>query len=519
MCNLTVPLEAITVPLEDPGHTAAQMILEDQGACRARSGCCGSCTDAEPSADQPPATNAQLTPDLAQDFFAIADPHRSWFNLHYQDQLMFQQQRCAAGTQSVALALGQVVFITRTGGKPEHTGLFGTVVSAPACDASALAPPGIGTGRVRVKVRANVPMDPDCNMDAYKVLCLNPANVWPVATPHGFCMLDVLAGNLGLCSAIVTGDVHMATLLLACGATCFNSVNNADARWTVFGGDANTLLRIAASVGDFEMVRMSITCGAIINMSDMHGTTPLMVAACGGHAEIVKVLVMCGAFPNYRQLSRVVNSHGTCMTALLMAVCNCHVDVARVLLAHGAEADLCSSFGNTALALAAHKGFEDAVELLVSHGADINLANYRGQTPLILGVSADVRAMHMAPLAPCARRICKRRAYCDTRENTRHACQTVYSAKSTVAIDIATHTKKCPPRRILRVCDEQLANACPPAYSARIHCTNHRTMCHGVCAHAHAPTLACRFIGAILMTIHVQCIGIGRQHQDRAPAA
>ena len=56
----------------------------------------------------------------------------------------------------------------------------------------------------------------------------------------------------------------------------------------------------AVMVGDIETVKVLIDAGALLNVKDGVGNTPLMYAAMYGYTGIVEVLIENGADINYR---------------------------------------------------------------------------------------------------------------------------------------------------------------------------------------------------------------------------
>jgi len=67
---------------------------------------------------------------------------------------------------------------------------------------------------------------------------------------------------------------------------------------------------------------------------------------------------------------------------MMFAAVNGHDPVADLLLRHGAEINLQSSKGGTALTRAADNGHERVVEVLIQHGAEINAQDNDGDTAL-----------------------------------------------------------------------------------------------------------------------------------------
>ncbi|MAN25651.1 MAG: hypothetical protein CME10_15425 [Gemmatimonadetes bacterium] len=65
------------------------------------------------------------------------------------------------------------------------------------------------------------------------------------------------------------------------------------------------------------------------------------------------------------------------------------MDIADLLINNGANVNLKSESGDTALHYAAKKNHIDIVEMLLKNGADINITGYRGLVPLHFAVTFD----------------------------------------------------------------------------------------------------------------------------------
>ncbi len=98
-----------------------------------------------------------------------------------------------------------------------------------------------------------------------------------------------------------------------------------------------------------------------------------MRAARDGSKEIVEMLIKNGADVNLQSLSG--------WTALVYACKFENIDIAQVLLENGALVNLQDSTGNTALGEACWHGREDIVKLLLKYGADTTIKNNDGKTP------------------------------------------------------------------------------------------------------------------------------------------
>jgi len=130
-----------------------------------------------------------------------------------------------------------------------------------------------------------------------------------------------------------------------------------------------------------------------LNELQFEGATPLFLAAEVNNLDVIKVLVAAGADPN------IPTAYGT--TALMVA-CGAGTDVqrarsieergfavetARYLLDHGSDVNAVGEFGWTPLHNAAYQGLTDVIELLVSRGAKTETKDKLGQTPLSISLA------------------------------------------------------------------------------------------------------------------------------------
>lgn len=144
-------------------------------------------------------------------------------------------------------------------------------------------------------------------------------------------------------------------------------------------------LRVAASDGDIEQLKLHIARRTDLNKPDERGTPPICQAAEFGGAEAVQLLVKAGAKVN------VKDANGR--TPLISAALAGRKDVVDVLLAAGADIKAKDGTQMTAMHVAAQFGRLEVVETLLKAGADVNAEDAMKQTPLTLaqrGNKADV---------------------------------------------------------------------------------------------------------------------------------
>jgi len=143
----------------------------------------------------------------------------------------------------------------------------------------------------------------------------------------------------------------------------------------------STPLAAAAWAGDLKTVRRLVSEGADINQEDAVGGTPLHLAARGGHAlgphscrneddarsDVVAAMIELGADVNARDRRPRVPGGSSGWTPLLVALHHGQFKIARVLLDHGADANIKSDQGMTALKMAEVEGApKDLLELITS---------------------------------------------------------------------------------------------------------------------------------------------------------
>lgn len=131
----------------------------------------------------------------------------------------------------------------------------------------------------------------------------------------------------------------------------------------------NGALRSAAYDGDVQRTIAALDEGADINnQTKPDKPTALMYAARNGHIPVVRLLLMRGADPN------ILTSRGE--SAIAFAMRYRHPNTAIVLLEHGADPNTRLRFsGQTLLQSAAANGYTDLLSRLLEKDINVNMGN------------------------------------------------------------------------------------------------------------------------------------------------
>lgn len=158
------------------------------------------------------------------------------------------------------------------------------------------------------------------------------------------------------------GDVSQATAWLDAGLPP-----------DFLGSRIGSGLMIGAWEGKLELMRLFISRGADINLSNANGETALALAAWRGHLDAVKWLIERGAR---------INAPGRQWSALHYAVFGGHEAVADYLIDQGADINALSTNGSSVLMLAVYEGRQALVGKLIEKGADRSPKNDWGDGAL-----------------------------------------------------------------------------------------------------------------------------------------
>ncbi|KAK3238712.1 hypothetical protein CYMTET_51296 [Cymbomonas tetramitiformis] len=173
-----------------------------------------------------------------------------------------------------------------------------------------------------------------------------------------------LAAITKLCQCAKAGNLqHMKQLLK-------NSPIDLDDADT----NGRTVLAVAASEGQVEVVQYLLSEGANAGIKDRSGNTPLNDAVREGHGKVALELKSAGFKLDYAALD---------MAAMLCEVAySGSTAKMQQLVLHGGDINLGDYDGRTALMLAASSGRLEMVDLLLKAGADMEAQDQFGNTAL-----------------------------------------------------------------------------------------------------------------------------------------
>ena len=147
------------------------------------------------------------------------------------------------------------------------------------------------------------------------------------------------------------------------------------------GADVNvkqTVLRVASGTGDVENIEP---------MSSVSDMSPLMLASDKGNVDLVKMLISAGTNVN------MTDSNGA--SPLIFATAKGHINCLQKLIAVKGEVNHEDEDGITAFALAVHYDHIECSRELLTAGADVNVRCIETDQPLIKAVNTG-RADYIA---------------------------------------------------------------------------------------------------------------------------
>lgn len=177
-----------------------------------------------------------------------------------------------------------------------------------------------------------------------------------------------------------------------------------------FGADRDSALHHCIRNGHYECAKRLIEEGAVVDVENIKGVTPLILASQSGRLDLVEKLESWGANESHvtlngstaalqaahfgrlpvlrfllkknRQLLELANYHHT--TCLMRASQEGHLDVVKFLCEMGALINRKNMQAMTALMLASQRGNAKVCEYLIQEGAELNSMTQQASTSLVL---------------------------------------------------------------------------------------------------------------------------------------
>ncbi len=191
--------------------------------------------------------------------------------------------------------------------------------------------------------------------------------------------------------------------------------------------DGQTAVLFAMWDGDEEITKILLKAGALVNVEDRNGESPLRIATRYGFKKVVKLLLAHGADVNaqsskgdpalmeaasyslkehdilkggdkgFEELAELLIAAGANVnaqdefgtSALELAVRHGHQQVAKILITRGARVDIQDKNGRSALMVAASKGSRQMAEMLIEAGADVNMRDNSASMETALMQASD----------------------------------------------------------------------------------------------------------------------------------
>ena len=194
-------------------------------------------------------------------------------------------------------------------------------------------------------------------------------------------------GGTPLAEAVKLADARLVKMLLDTGSGAEGA-----------NEEGQTALMLAIKTGDLSIVKMLVGAGANVNaVEKVQDQTPLMWAAAATRnaAEMVKVLLSKGANvkarARYSDWPSQITSEPRAqyrpvggLTPLLYAARGGCLECVEALVAAGAEVNVPTPEGVTALIIALDNDHNDVAKFLLDHGANPNVWDWWGRTALYI---------------------------------------------------------------------------------------------------------------------------------------
>ena len=197
-------------------------------------------------------------------------------------------------------------------------------------------------------------------------------------SPEELVIEKVKAGDLSGVRELLDGDRSLANVRDASGTSAVLLAvyyGRQDVADLLVEKEASIDIFEAAALGDAGRLKELLATQPERARSFSHdGWTPLHLAAFFGRSDAAKVLI--AAEPDLNALAKNSNAN----TPLQAAVANRKVNLAGMLIPAGADVNVRTGYGWTALHIAAHNGDVETARLLIESSADASARNEKGQT-------------------------------------------------------------------------------------------------------------------------------------------
>lgn len=171
--------------------------------------------------------------------------------------------------------------------------------------------------------------------------------------------------------AAARGNIKAVKSLLARGA----STESRDSEgWTA--------LKRAVRTGNDDLVRMLVKSHADVEVEDHEGWRSIHNACAENYHDVVSTLLSAGADPNAPVRGGRYGDIG--LTPLILAAMNGASSVVDLLIDQGADVNVLSLAGNTALCVALNAGYGVIARRLLEAGADPRIGKVEDLPPLLL---------------------------------------------------------------------------------------------------------------------------------------
>ncbi len=230
-------------------------------------------------------------------------------------------------------------------------------------------------------------------------------------------IIALLNGQVGLATELLArganpnaaDDYHRAALFAAIDLRNFNHEKYGDL--PTDGRDPLDLIKALLQKGaDTNLRTDTVPVHGLMQFDaswvNFDGQTPFIRAALSGDIEVMRLLLANGADPN------IQTTQGT--TALMAASGinwipgqtyshseEAYIEAVKLCLDRGAEVNAANSLGLTAVHGAANRGWVSIIQILADHGAKLDVKDIAGRTPMIFaqGIFLAVRPPEAKPKA------------------------------------------------------------------------------------------------------------------------